>query len=117
MLFIFDRFDKYSILFCSKLLTKDPKGRLGHPSLGGPSAIREHDFFTDINWVDLYLKKTEPPLKSFMNIKSDLDLNNFDNLPDQNDKDNAKFMAENDNHTEDDSNGLFKNFSYVDPNF
>ena len=59
---------------------------MGHPELGGTLAIREHDFFTDINWVDMYLKKTEPPLKSFMTIKSDLDLINFDNLPDDNEQ-------------------------------
>lgn len=113
------RIDLVSRKFIRKLLNKNPERRLGHPELGGPLAIREHDFFTDINWVDMYLKKTEPPLKSFMTIKSDLDLINFDNLPDDNEQDNAKFMAENDNQTEgqDDSNGLFKNFSYVDPNF
>ena len=72
--------------FFSKLLNKNPERRLGHPELGGPLAIREHDFFTDINWVDMYLKKTEPPLKSFMTIKSDLDLINFDNLPDDNEQ-------------------------------
>ena len=74
------------LCFFSKLLNKNPERRLGHPELGGPLAIREHDFFTDINWVDMYLKKTEPPLKSFMTIKSDLDLINFDNLPDDNEQ-------------------------------
>ena len=79
---------KWSVIafFSSKLLNKNPERRLGHPELGGPLAIREHDFFTDINWVDMYLKKTEPPLKSFMTIKSDLDLINFDNLPDDNEQ-------------------------------
>ena len=104
-------------MFSSKLLNKDPEKRLGHPELGGPSAIREHEFFTDINWMDLYLKKTTPPLQSFMNIKSDIDLNNFDNLPDHNEQDNAKFMTENEGQADDDLNGLVKNFSYIDPNF
>ena len=74
------------MFFSSKLLNKNPERRLGHPELGGTLAIREHDFFTDINWVDMYLKKIEPPLKSFMTIKSDLDLINFDNLPDDNEQ-------------------------------
>ena len=52
-----------------------------------------------------------------MNIKSDIDLNNFDNLPDHNEQDNAKFMTENEGQADDDLNGLFKNFSYIDPNF
>ena len=52
-----------------------------------------------------------------MNIKSDIDLNNFDNLPDHNEQDNANFMAERDDQIKDDLNGLFKNFSYLDPNF
>ena len=51
-----------------------------------------------------------------MNIKSDIDLNNFDNLPDHNEQDNAKFMAENEGQTDDDLNGLFKNFSYINQN-
>ena len=103
--------------FCSKLLNKDPEKRLGTPDMGGPSAIRDHEFFEDINWVDLYLKKIEPPFKAFMKIKSETDLINFDNLPDHNEQDNANFMAERDDQIKDDLNGLFKNFSYLDPNF
>jgi len=111
------RIDLVTRKFLRKLLIKDPEKRLGTPDMGGPSAIRDHEFFEDINWVDLYLKKIEPPFKAFMKIKSETDLINFDNLPDHNEQDNANFMAERDDQIKDDLNGLFKNFSYLDPNF
>jgi len=44
------------------LLTKDPRQRLG----GGPGdcqELKEHEFFQNINWTDLDLKKIPPPFK------------------------------------------------------
>lgn len=35
--------------FISKLLTKDPKARLGHGSRGA-SEVRKHPFFADLDW-------------------------------------------------------------------
>ena len=47
-------------------------------------AIRNHPFFDNTDWFNLYLRKTKPPLHEYIanNIKSEIDLTNFDNLPD-----------------------------------
>ena len=116
---ISNRLDIPSRRLIRSAMQRDVEKRLGHPNLGGTMAIRDHEFFDSINWLDLYLKKVESPLKSFINIKSGADLNHFDNLPKHNDEENATFMEEKNDHsdTDDDLNGLFKNFSYMDPNF
>ncbi len=112
------RMDLITRQFLRKLLTKDPEKRLGHPIMGGTMAIRDHDFFVDILWLDLYLKKVEPPLKLFINVKSAADLEHFDNLPLHDEAENLTFMTESkDMETTDVLDGLFKNFSYTDPNF
>lgn len=44
----------------TKLLTKDPKKRLGYGLKDGEE-IREHPYFIKINWDDVYYKKYRPP--------------------------------------------------------
>ena len=91
---------------------------MGHPNLGGPLAIRDDEFFDEIDWLDLYLKKTVPPFQTFMKLKSDVDLVNFDNLPEHDQNENDLFMRKEDDEDQVSSqDDLFKNFSYIDPNF
>jgi Protein kinase domain len=44
--------------FVSRLLTKDPKKRLGQ---GGATEIKAHSYFVSIRWDDLFRKKVVPP--------------------------------------------------------
>lgn len=50
--------------FIQKLLTKDPKDRLGCGKLGDKE-IFDHPFFKDIIWEDVYDKKYEPSFKPY----------------------------------------------------
>ena len=109
--------------FLKRLLTKDPSKRLGSPQLGGHKAIRDHNFFNDTDWFNTYLRKTSPPLFSYItrSIDSELDLAHFDNLPAKDDLESGK-LYEDDDETDTDENDLeynqlFKNFSYCDPDF
>lgn len=59
----------------SGLLEKNPLKRLG----GGPDDAKEvmqHNFFSTINWEDIYNKRVKPPYKPV--VKSDTDVSNFD---------------------------------------
>ncbi|KAI8896809.1 kinase-like domain-containing protein [Globomyces pollinis-pini] len=58
-----------------KLLTKDPSKRLG----GGPTdatPIKEHQYFKDVNWDDVYHLRIPPPY--LPSVRSPTDLSNFD---------------------------------------
>ena len=55
------------------LLEKCPEKRLG---FNGSNSIKNHSFFSNINWNFLYEKKINPPFIPF--IKSELDVSNFD---------------------------------------
>lgn len=57
----------------ARLLERDPKKRLGSKS---SDEIRNHPFFADINWDDLYNKRITPPWVP--NIKDDADTRYFD---------------------------------------
>jgi len=57
------------------LLRKDPEKRLGGGS-DGASAIKDHPFFSNINWDAMIRKEYEAPFVP--KITSDLDLSNFD---------------------------------------
>ena len=53
-----------------KLLTRNPKKRLGYKRDG--EEIREHPWFSDINWPDVYdkkLKPEKPSVPSFSEMK------------------------------------------------
>ena len=56
-------------------LTIDPKKRLGY-GINGINNIKQHNFFEDINWNDLYNKKIKPEF--IPEIKNDLDVQYFD---------------------------------------
>ncbi|KAJ6784214.1 hypothetical protein PWT90_01792 [Aphanocladium album] len=66
---------KESVSILQKLLTREPKDRLG----SGPTDAQEvmsHAFFKNINWDDIYLKRVPPPFKPA--IKNATDTSNFD---------------------------------------
>jgi len=52
--------DEVTCNFVSKLLTKDPNKRLG--SIHNLEEIREHQFFSSINWIDLENGQVIPPI-------------------------------------------------------
>uniref|UniRef100_A0A8C5MTX8 Protein kinase domain-containing protein n=1 Tax=Leptobrachium leishanense TaxID=445787 RepID=A0A8C5MTX8_9ANUR len=56
------------------LLTKDPVKRLG--SQKGGQDVKDHLFFTEINWMDLLAKKTQPPFTPCLSGPEDV--SNFD---------------------------------------
>ncbi|RUS13819.1 kinase-like domain-containing protein [Endogone sp. FLAS-F59071] len=55
------------------LLTRDPNERLGN---FGTQHIKNHPFFTDIDWRRLMQKKVQPPFKP--SVESAFDTSNFD---------------------------------------
>ncbi|XP_035279617.1 ribosomal protein S6 kinase alpha-5 [Anguilla anguilla] len=57
-----------------RLLTKDPKKRLGSGPSGAQS-VKEHPFYQKINWEDLAAKKVPAPFKPV--IRDELDVSNF----------------------------------------
>ncbi|XP_077179600.1 ribosomal protein S6 kinase alpha-5 isoform X2 [Paroedura picta] len=57
-----------------RLLTKDPKKRLGCSS-SGADEIKQHPFFQKINWDDMAAKKVPAPFKPV--IRDELDVSNF----------------------------------------
>ncbi|GAA5981589.1 hypothetical protein JCM11641_004108 [Rhodosporidiobolus odoratus] len=64
-----------SIDVLTKLLTKDPTRRLGS-STADAVEIKQHAFFKDTNWDDVYHKRIPAPF--FPNITSATDTSNFD---------------------------------------
>ena len=50
--------------FVNKLLNKVPEERLG--SRNNPENIREHDFFSKIDWAQLENGDSEPPIKPYV---------------------------------------------------
>lgn len=61
----------------SKLLTNDPDERLGSGERG-VDEIKDHPFFSNINWTDMYMKRVRPPYVPL--VKSESDICNFDFL-------------------------------------
>lgn len=60
--------------FLKDLLKKDPKNRLG--AINGAIEIKNHPWFSGINWVDIYNKNTKPFYMPI--IQKDEGLANFD---------------------------------------
>jgi len=60
--------------FVKGLLNRNPKHRLG--ANDGAEELKEHPFFSDIDWEVLQKKKVVPPFKP--KLKSELDVSNFD---------------------------------------
>ena len=55
-----------------KMLHKDPKKRIGINN--DKSDLKNHEFFKDINWEDMALKKVKPPL-DMVDVKEEFNLN------------------------------------------
>ncbi|OSX59795.1 hypothetical protein POSPLADRAFT_1172041 [Postia placenta MAD-698-R-SB12] len=65
--------DAVSVL--QKLLTRDPKRRLGSGEADAEE-IKRHPFFKDVNWDDVHNKRIQPPY--FPTINGTADTSNFD---------------------------------------
>lgn len=61
----------------TKLLDPNPASRLGC-GCRGVDEIKDHPFFKDINWTDVYMKRIRPPFIPL--IKSESDVSNVDFL-------------------------------------
>ena len=61
----------------SSLLVPNPKKRLGYGP-DGAKKIKEHEYFSGINWEDAWNKKLEPPFVPI--LKSETDLTYFDKM-------------------------------------
>ena len=59
----------------TQLLCKDPKYRLGS-SIADSEEIKNHRFFDDVNWDDVYGLKLEPPY--IPNLSKETDLAHFE---------------------------------------
>ena len=62
--------------FLSKLFCRDPGSRLG--SQNDVEDIKQHPFFKDLNWDDVYNKKYEPEWKPA--FSNEMDTSNFDKV-------------------------------------
>lgn len=71
---IFD--DPVTVDFISKLLTKDPRVRLGAK---GPLEIMEHPYFSDINWESVTYERMPPPAipRKDLNVASQTEIGSF----------------------------------------
>jgi serum/glucocorticoid-regulated kinase 2 len=92
-----------------KLLTKDPKKRLGSSS-DGAEKIKNHKYFSDIDWEKVKNKEYEPPFVP--DLKGEIDLKYFD----------KGFTEERiDDYCEEEEpnsqNNEFKGFTYVTKSF
>ena len=91
----------------NKLLVVNPKKRLGFGA-DGANKIKKHPYFKDVNWVDAWNKKLNPPF--IPKLENDLDLTYFDTM----------FTEEKLNSEDSDISGItlnnnndFKGFTFV----
>lgn len=54
-----------------KMLDKDPKNRIGIQN--DKSDLKNHEFFSDINWEDIMNKKVKPPVE-MIDVREEYDL-------------------------------------------
>lgn len=66
-----DYFSPEAKLILTQLLTRDPTKRLGSSDVEA-TEILQHQFFKDINWVDLRAGKSKPPFKPQVNGPDDV---------------------------------------------
>nr|CAB3220344.1 beta-adrenergic receptor kinase 2 [Phallusia mammillata] len=89
--------------FLAQLLTKDPKERIGCRGRGGQE-LKEHQFFEDVDWEQVFRQKYIPPLtppRGEVNAADAFDIGNFDD-------DETKGIKLNDTDQE-----LYKDFDLV----
>ncbi|CDW75713.1 rps6 protein kinase [Stylonychia lemnae] len=95
----------------SRLLEKDPSKRLG--SIGGAQEIKEHEFFSGIDWDKMMMKQVQTPYKPLLDRNDDT--KHFDqeicNIPIDSPPCDSFGNQYNDNHTEDMND--FDGFSFV----
>ena len=74
-----DKFDADTKDFCKKLLTRNPKHRLGAKS---PEEIMEHPYFKDINWSMVKADLAAPPFvpSKDINAASQDDIGQFSSV-------------------------------------
>ena len=93
-----------------KLLIINPKKRLGYGE-DGAKKIKQHPYFKDVNWDNVWKQKIEPPF--IPNLKGETDLTYFDtNLT--NEKINS---GDSDISGISLNNNTFKGFTYVGDSF
>jgi len=78
-IFFTKTFDKSARVLVKKLLTADLSKRYGNLK-AGPDDIIKHKWFASIDWAKLTKYETPAPFKPPM--KSDVDLSNYENIPD-----------------------------------
>lgn len=71
-----DYFSKEFSDLLENLLVKEPRRRLGSNLVGGIKAIKEHKFFSGIDWDRLTDKSASPPLR--IKVKGPGDVSNFE---------------------------------------
>ena len=59
----------------SRLCTVDISKRLGNIQ-GGAATVRQHEWFTDVNWDDVYYRRLQGPIVP--HLKGPTDARNFD---------------------------------------
>ena len=95
----------------SQLLQQNPLERLGTQ---GAQEVKEHSFFSDINWKALLRQKAE----FIPNLEDEEDTSYFDTRSDRYNHDlNPEEDLESMGETEDDSSSLFSSFSSCSPRY
>lgn len=82
----FDGFDRNLQDLISGLTKKDWKMRIGHKN--GFSEVKNHIFYKNLNWDDIYHKRIQAPFKPV--LKNDWDTSYFINYPETIEKENGK---------------------------
>ena len=104
-----DYLSKEAVDIIEKFLEYNPKYRLGHGT-NGINDIKNHQFFKNINWDDIYNKKIIVDEKYIPKVKDKMDLKNFDTLF-TNEKLSESLENSETKKSNDDSD--YKDFSYI----
>ena len=104
-----DYLSKEAVDIITKFLEYNPKNRLGYGT-NGINDIKNHQFFKNINWDDIYNKKIIVDEKYIPKVKDKMDLKNFDTLF-TNEKLSESLEDSDTKKSNDDSD--YKDFSYI----
>ena len=100
---------KEAVDIIEKFLEYNPKYRLGHGT-NGINDIKNHQFFKNINWNDIYNKSIKVDEKYIPKVENKMDLKNFDTMF-TNEKLNKSLESLDTNNSKNDNE--FKDFSYI----